>query len=83
MIVGATYLPPDFFKHHPDIVVVGSHDNREYLWTLSPGLYLLLLSAVTISCIQGATRSGILTTERVSFAYLWTLPPGLYQLLLF
>jgi hypothetical protein len=28
MIVGDTYLPPDFFQNKPDIVIVGSHDSR-------------------------------------------------------
>jgi hypothetical protein len=27
MIVGATYLPPDFFQNNPNTVVVGSRDN--------------------------------------------------------
>jgi hypothetical protein len=28
MKVGATYLPPDFFKNNPDIVIMGRYDNR-------------------------------------------------------
>eukprot|EP00550_Attheya_septentrionalis_P000534 CAMPEP_0198282176 /NCGR_PEP_ID=MMETSP1449-20131203/2022_1 /TAXON_ID=420275 /ORGANISM="Attheya septentrionalis, Strain CCMP2084" /LENGTH=354 /DNA_ID=CAMNT_0043978307 /DNA_START=326 /DNA_END=1390 /DNA_ORIENTATION=+ len=28
MTVGATFLPPDFFQNHPDVVIVGSYNNR-------------------------------------------------------